>query len=75
MASPVGNDPDRARRGGRGRQLIGRDTAAFWQIVTAIGLTVTPLLARLGRVAARRVEPASAGETDDRSRRRSRARW
>jgi len=37
-------------------QLIGRETAAFWQIVTAIGLTLTPLLARLGRDAARRVE-------------------
>ena len=36
--------------------LIGRETAAFWQIVTAIGLTVTPLLARLGQVAARRVD-------------------
>ena len=30
-------------------QLISADTAAFWQIVTAIGLTVTPLLGRLGR--------------------------
>ena len=37
-------------------QLISRETAAFWQIVTAIGLTLTPLLARLGRDAARRVE-------------------
>ena len=47
--------------------LIARDTAAFWQIVTAIGLTVTPLLARLGRLAARRVDDAtaSAGLTDD----------
>jgi CPA2 family monovalent cation:H+ antiporter-2 len=36
--------------------LIGRDTAAFWQIVTAMGLTLTPLLARLGRDAARRLE-------------------
>ena len=36
--------------------LIGRDTAAFWQIVTAMGLTLTPLLARLGRDAARRIE-------------------
>jgi monovalent cation:H+ antiporter-2, CPA2 family len=36
--------------------LIARETAAFWQIVTAIGLTVTPLLAKLGQVAARRVE-------------------
>lgn len=36
--------------------VIDTDTAQFWQIVTAIGLTVTPLLARLGRVLARRVE-------------------
>jgi CPA2 family monovalent cation:H+ antiporter-2 len=36
-------------------QLISRETAAFWQIVTALGLTVTPLLARLGRLAGRRV--------------------
>ncbi|MEX0342949.1 MAG: cation:proton antiporter [Erythrobacter sp.] len=38
--------------------LIQPGTAQFWQIVTAIGLTVTPLLARLGRAIARRVEPA-----------------
>ncbi len=38
--------------------LIDADTAQFWQIVTAIGLTVTPLLALLGRQVARRVEPA-----------------
>lgn len=38
--------------------VVDRETAQFWQIVTAIGLTVTPLLARLGRVIARRVEPA-----------------
>jgi len=37
--------------------LIQPGTAQFWQIVTAIGLTVTPLLARLGRMIARRVEP------------------
>ena len=36
-------------------QLIATETAAFWQIVTAIGLTVTPLLARLGRLAGFRV--------------------
>src|SRR5947209_355355 len=35
-------------------QLIGRDTVAFWQIVTAMGLTVTPLLAKLGRAAGSR---------------------
>jgi CPA2 family monovalent cation:H+ antiporter-2 len=36
-------------------QLISKDTAAFWQIVTALGLTVTPLLGRLGRLAGARV--------------------
>ena len=35
-------------------QLVGLETAQFWTIVTAIGLTVTPLLAKLGRVTARR---------------------
>lgn len=45
--------------------VVDTDTAQFWQIVTAIGLTVTPLLARLGRVIARRVEPApEIDETD-----------
>ncbi len=37
--------------------LIQPGTAQFWQIVTAIGLTVTPLLAKLGSLLARRVEP------------------
>lgn len=37
-------------------QLITSETAAFWQIVTAIGLTITPLLAKLGRLAARQVD-------------------
>jgi CPA2 family monovalent cation:H+ antiporter-2 len=36
-------------------QLISRDTAAGWVIVTAMGLTATPLLAKLGRWAGRRV--------------------
>ena len=36
-------------------QLIAPQTAAFWQIVTAIGLTVTPLLAKLGRLAGSQV--------------------
>jgi CPA2 family monovalent cation:H+ antiporter-2 len=36
--------------------LIRPETAAFWTIVTAIGLTITPMLARLGRHAARRVD-------------------
>lgn len=37
-------------------QLIQPSTAAFWQIVTAIGLTITPLLARVGHDIARRLE-------------------
>jgi len=53
-------------------QLIQPGTAQFWQIVTAIGLTITPLLAALGRMLARRVEPvpslpvanAGTGEPD-----------
>ena len=36
--------------------VIDAQTAQFWQIVTAIGLTITPLLAKLGRIIARRVE-------------------
>jgi CPA2 family monovalent cation:H+ antiporter-2 len=38
-------------------QLIRPETAAFWQIVTALGLTITPVLARLGHVAGRRIDP------------------
>ncbi|HTN15316.1 MAG TPA: cation:proton antiporter [Sphingomonadaceae bacterium] len=37
--------------------LIQPGTAQFWQIVTAIGLTITPLLARLGRMIGRRIDP------------------
>ncbi|MBB5732747.1 CPA2 family monovalent cation:H+ antiporter-2 [Altererythrobacter atlanticus] len=43
--------------------LIQPGTAQFWQIVTAIGLTVTPLLAMLGRHLGRQVEPIA--EIDD----------
>jgi CPA2 family monovalent cation:H+ antiporter-2 len=52
--------------------VIDRDSAAFWQAVTALGLTVTPLLAAVGRWASRRVDgraredippSASAGKT------------
>jgi CPA2 family monovalent cation:H+ antiporter-2 len=35
--------------------LVASETAAFWQIVTALGLTLTPLLARIGRDVSRRV--------------------
>ena len=40
--------------------VIAQDTATFWQAATAVGLTITPLLAMLGRVAARRVDPQAA---------------
>lgn len=43
-------------------RLIDAPTAAFWQIVTAIGLTITPLLARVGHDIARRIELASGDE-------------
>jgi CPA2 family monovalent cation:H+ antiporter-2 len=46
-------------------QLISAETAAFWQIVTAIGLTVTPLLAKLGQVAARRVDMGAEPQAPD----------
>ena len=36
--------------------LIQPETAAFWQIVTALGLTVTPILGKLGRLAGRRID-------------------
>ena len=41
-----------------GAALIQPGTAQFWQIVTAIGLTITPLLAKAGKLLARQVEPA-----------------
>ncbi len=37
-------------------QIIQPSTAAFWQTVTAIGLTLTPLLAMAGRTISRRIE-------------------
>ena len=36
--------------------ILRADTVAFWSAATAIGLTTTPLLASLGRFAARRVD-------------------
>jgi len=44
--------------------LINSETAAFWQMATAIGLTVTPILARIGHDVARRVELRS-GDGED----------
>lgn len=43
--------------------LIARGDAAFWQTVTALGLTITPALAEAGRLVARRIE---ARESDSR---------
>ncbi|MEV9069065.1 hypothetical protein AB0132_27935, partial [Klebsiella quasipneumoniae] len=37
-------------------QLLAPGLASFWQTVTAIGLTITPLLALLGKRAAKRIE-------------------
>jgi len=44
--------------------LISADTAAFWQMATAIGLTVTPILARIGHDVARKIEMRSNAEPD-----------
>jgi CPA2 family monovalent cation:H+ antiporter-2 len=45
--------------------VIAQDTATFWQAATAVGLTITPLLAKLGRMAARRVDPQAMELPDD----------
>ena len=45
--------------------VIDQETARFWQTVTAIGLTVTPLLARLGAVIARKVDGAPVDVEDE----------
>jgi CPA2 family monovalent cation:H+ antiporter-2 len=43
-------------------QLILPSTAAFWQTVTAIGLTITPLLAKAGQLLSRGIEGSIAGD-------------
>ncbi|HEX3422760.1 MAG TPA: cation:proton antiporter [Sphingomicrobium sp.] len=48
-------------------RLISAETASFWQIVTAIGLTVTPLLAELGKLAGSRFAGRSLGSQMDAS--------
>ena len=42
--------------------VIDAQTASFWQVVTALGLTVTPLLARMGQKFASRIEARQAKE-------------
>ena len=44
--------------------LINPEAASFWVVVTALGLTVTPLLDVLGRRIARRVDRGSIGGDD-----------
>lgn len=43
-------------------QLILPSTAAFWQTVTAIGLTITPLLAKAGQLLSRGIERGMPGD-------------
>ncbi|MEL7197402.1 MAG: cation:proton antiporter [Pseudomonadota bacterium] len=45
--------------------VVDTETAQFWQIITAIGLTITPLLAMLGRFIARRIESVPELPEDD----------
>lgn len=45
--------------------VLDAETARFWQTVTAIGLTITPLLAKLGAVIARRVDSVALAQHDD----------
>jgi CPA2 family monovalent cation:H+ antiporter-2 len=45
--------------------VLDAETARFWQTVTAIGLTITPLLARLGAIIARRVDGVPVTPLED----------
>jgi len=42
--------------------LLSVETSSFWQIVTAIGLTLTPLLARIGHDISNRISRAEEGD-------------
>lgn len=44
--------------------LVDPATGQFWQLVTAIGLTITPLLARIGHDVARRIELGSSATVE-----------
>jgi len=41
--------------------IIDPETAKFWQVATAIGLLITPILARVGHDISRRIEVRSSG--------------
>ncbi|MBX9860347.1 MAG: cation:proton antiporter [Sphingomonas sp.] len=45
--------------------LIQPSTAGFWQTVTAIGLTITPLLALLGQLSAKLIERGASGDAPE----------
>lgn len=45
--------------------VIGTESAAFWQVVTAIGMTITPLLAMAGSALNRRATKRTSGEAED----------
>ncbi|MEN2784950.1 cation:proton antiporter [Sphingomonas qilianensis] len=45
--------------------LISATTASFWQTVTAIGLTITPLLSQLGKRVSRGIERRASGDPAD----------
>jgi CPA2 family monovalent cation:H+ antiporter-2 len=46
--------------------VIASQSAALWQIVTALGLTITPMLSKLGRLAGRQVgRQELAGQMDE----------
>ena len=49
--------------------VLSGETAAFWTLVTAIGLTLTPLLAAAGKRMARRIDPQAlaSGISDTKS--------
>ncbi|WP_265529919.1 cation:proton antiporter domain-containing protein [Sphingomicrobium marinum] len=42
--------------------VLATDTVAFWSAVTALGLSITPFLASLGRIAGHRVEKEAAAQ-------------
>jgi len=44
--------------------ILSSETVSFWSAATAIGLTITPLLASLGRLAARRVDHVALASTE-----------
>jgi len=45
--------------------LLTSDVAGFWQTVTALGLTVTPIMALIGKWAARRVDRGTVRRDED----------